>query len=768
MKHTARMALAATLAGSLSPSLPAATPPGIQWETIRIEDSQTDLLDVASNGAGRLVTVGNNGVIGFSDDHAAHWDSIDDHPNCDLTAVTWNGIRWVVAGGRPFEASVIMTSADCTAWTTCCLGGMPMLRTVAASPGTVVALGVYEAVARSTDLVSWTTEAPGTRDFNDVVWTGTRFVGVGSAGRVKTSPDGVAWTAQESNTTEDLTAVAWNGSALVAVGIDNTAMTPLVMRSTTGTSWDPVPLPGFPSVQARALAWTGSCFVATGGLGYMFTSPDGLAWTYHQVPSASGILAFTWDGSHLVGVGLGGLIVTTTDPTPETTADWTIQSHRDDLPTLRALAIGSVGAVRRTVVVGESGTVLSSDDEGATGGDQASGVSNNLLDVAATGLPSPLPRFIAVGSNGTIITSPDAVTWAHPASGTTNYLSGVTWFAPLSPIDPSLAIAVGDNGTILTSENGSTWTPRASGATAHLRDVANGSVLEGKPPVMTKRIVAVGLDGTILSSPGGGTWTPRTSGTTRALLAVANGNNLFVAVGASGTVLTSPDGIAWTVRSTGGSQYLQDIAWTGTQWVATASGGAIYTSPTASTWTRRHSSTARDLYAVLTLDSGRLMAAGDDGLVLTSDPAPDFADWIAVQSPPAGQDDPDDDPNHDGIDNLAAYALGIPAVAPTTSADRQALPLLVQPQPGHRMLLRLSTNHQSVGDLVYVIEQSTTLAPGSWTELLRHYPGQTCSSGSLNVTESQTSEFIIIEFPEAIGSRPACFARLRLDLLDPP
>ena len=762
------MALAATLAGGLPSSLSAATPPGIQWRTIRIEGSQTDLLDVASNGAGRLVAVGNNGVIGFSDDHAAHWDSVDDHPNCDLRGVTWNGTRWIAVGGRPSEASAIMTSADCISWTTCCLGSLPMLRTVAARPGMVVALGVYEGVARSTDLFSWTTEAPGTRNFNDVVWTGTQFVGVGSQGRVKTSPDGVAWTTQESDTTEDLMAVAWNGSALVAVGFDNTAVTPLVMRSTTGTSWNPVPLPGFPAVLLRAVAWTGSCFVATGGLGYMFTSPDGLVWDYHQVPSASGILAFTWDGSHLVGVGYGGLVVTTTDPTPETTADWTIHSYRDDLPTLRALALGSVGAVRRTVAVGDSGTVLSSDDEGDSGGDQSSGVSNSLLDVAVTGWSSPLPRFIAVGSNGTIITSPDAVTWAHPASGTTSYLSGATWFAPLFPIDPSLAIVVGDDGTILTSENGSTWTPRASGTTADLRDVANGTVIEGKPPLLTKRIVAVGLDGTILSSSGGGTWTPRTSGTTAHLLAVASGNNLFVAVGAWGTVLTSTDGIAWTVRSTGGSEYLQDVAWTGTQWVATASGGVIYTSPTAATWTRRHSSTARDLYAVTALDSGRLMAAGDDGLVLTSDPAPDFADWIAVQTPPAGEDDPDDDPNHDGIDNLTAYAFGIPAVAPTTSADRQALPLLVQPQPGKRMLLRLRPNHQDLGDLVHVVEQSTTLAPGSWTELLHHYPGQFCSSGQLPVTESDDSEFVFIEFPDAIGSRPACFARLRVDLQDPP
>lgn len=768
MKQSARIALAAMLAGSLPTSLPATTPPGILWETIRSEDSRFSLNDIAHNGAGRLVAVGDNGVIRFSNDHAVTWNYADDPPGCDLAAVTWNGTRWIAVGGRPFESSVIMTSSDCISWTTCCLGGLPMLGTVAASPAMVAALGESECVARSTDLISWTTEVPGTRNFQDIVWTGTRFVAVGNQGRVKTSPDGAEWTTRESGTTEDLMAVAWNGSTLVAVGFDNTALTPLVVVSSDGTSWERVPLPGFPAAMARAITWTGGCFVATGGSGYMFTSPDGRVWDHHQLMAIAGIHSLTWDGSHLIGVGRGGLVATTTDPTPETAADWTIRSHRDDVPVLHALALGSVGPVRRTVTVGDYGTVLSSDDEGATGGSQSSGVTNSLLDVAVTGWPGALPRFIAVGSNGTIISSTDAVTWTHPASGTTTNLHGATWFTPIEPLDPSIAITVGDDGTILTSENGTNWTPRASTTTADLRDVANGFVLEGKPPALTKRIVAVGFDGTILTSSGGSTWTLRSSGTIAHLLGVAWGNNKIVAVGAWGTVLTSSDGIDWTAHSTGGSQYLQDVAWTGTQWVATASGGVIYTSPNATTWTRRHTPTARDIYAVASLDSGRLMAAGDDGIVLVSDAAPDFADWIAAQSPPAGADDPGDDPNHDGIDNLAAYAFGIPAVAPTTAANRQGLPLLVQPQPGRRLLLRLGPNPQNLGDLVYVVEQSATLAPGSWTEVLRHFPGQACSAGSLNVTSSQTSEFVMVEFPEAIGSRPASFARVRIDLLSPP
>jgi hypothetical protein len=53
-------------------------------------------------------------------------------------------------------------------------------------------------------------------------------------------------------------------------------------------------------------------------------------------------------------------------------------------------------------------------------------------------------RFVAVGSGGTILTSPDGVKWTRRTSGTNNLLYGVTY-------GNGLFVAVGDRGTILTS-----------------------------------------------------------------------------------------------------------------------------------------------------------------------------------------------------------------------------------------------------------------------------------------------------------------------------
>ena len=52
--------------------------------------------------------------------------------------------------------------------------------------------------------------------------------------------------------------------------------------------------------------------------------------------------------------------------------------------------------------------------------------------------------LVAVGWDGTILTSPDGVSWMRRTSGTSNWLLGVTY-------GNGLFVAVGEDGTILTS-----------------------------------------------------------------------------------------------------------------------------------------------------------------------------------------------------------------------------------------------------------------------------------------------------------------------------
>ena len=131
--------------------------------------------------------------------------------------------------------------------------------------------------------------------------------------------------------------------------------------------------------------------------------------------------------------------------------------------------------------------------------------------------------LVAVGWDGTILTSPDGVSWTARASGTSNWLLGVAH-------GNGLFVAVGDGGAILTSRDGMSWTQRASGTSNWLSGVTYVNGL----------FVAVGLGGTILTSPNGVSWTARASGTGYSLSGVTYGNGLFMAVGEDGTILTSP------------------------------------------------------------------------------------------------------------------------------------------------------------------------------------------------------------------------------------
>ena len=88
-------------------------------------------------------------------------------------------------------------------------------------------------------------------------------------------------------------------------------------------------------------------------------------------------------------------------------------------------------------------------------------------------------------------------------------------------------VAVGDSGTILTSPDGVTWTIRSSGTSNSLYGVTYGN----------NTFVAVGYNGAILTSPDGVSWTTRFSGTSYGLYGITYGNGTFVAVGESGAIL---------------------------------------------------------------------------------------------------------------------------------------------------------------------------------------------------------------------------------------
>ncbi len=282
--------------------------------------------------------------------------------------------------------------------------------------------------------------------------------------------------------------------------------------------------------------------------------------------------------------------------------------------------------IARALLLGLVVLVLSGVTASALNWNQVpSGTSETLYDTTfAHGI------FVAVGSNGTILTSPSGGAWAAQSSGTTTILNGVASANGGGPPGSAEWVVVGHNGTVLYSPvaAANSWLPVPAGGlppglgAALLEQITYGG------PAGGKLYVAVGWGGTIITSPDGLTWSQPTSGTAANLADAEYGGGQFVVAGWGGTILTSPNGSAWTAQSSGTGANLYDLAHGSGTWVAVGAGGTILYSPNGVTWTAAASGTGLDLYDVI-FDGCRFVAAGAGGTILTS---PDGINWTPDSS----------------------------------------------------------------------------------------------------------------------------------------
>ncbi len=266
-----------------------------------------------------------------------------------------------------------------------------------------------------------------------------------------------------------------------------------------------------------------------------------------------------------------------------------------------------------------------------------SGTTANLWSVAFAA-----NQWVAVGEQGTILTSPDGTAWTARSSGfPTTWLVAVGYGA-------GTWTAVGENGLILTSADAITWTPRTSGTTARLNGVAYGG----------GRWMIVAESGELLTSTDSLAWTKLSPSTDRlrglifayGQFVITGDNGLvrttidatdyaakalpggffvesvtyarraFVAVGEDGYAITSSDATTWTTLASGTTAYLRGITFFNGQFIAVGTAGTIVTTPApGSTWTARASSSTATLTAVAASDVS-VVTVGSGGTILRSVP----------------------------------------------------------------------------------------------------------------------------------------------------
>ncbi|MFH1374853.1 MAG: Ig-like domain-containing protein [bacterium] len=254
-----------------------------------------------------------------------------------------------------------------------------------------------------------------------VTWTGSRFIAVGVAGTILTSPDGVTWTKQVSGTLHGLNDVSRSGDRVVAVGDVGE-----VLSSPDGIEWERSESPTRSSL--FAVTWTGKVFLAVGADGAILASEQGREWVSLYSQTYDWLYDVAVRGDLLAVCGHSGVI--------RTSRDGILWVPRES--GTRATLLGVTVTETVLAVVGHNGTILTSTD-GQVWVARQSQTSSHLGGLAWSG-----EMFATVGLGGIVLTSPEGINWTARISPTTADLTDLAWSG-------TRFVAVGYHGAIITS-----------------------------------------------------------------------------------------------------------------------------------------------------------------------------------------------------------------------------------------------------------------------------------------------------------------------------
>jgi hypothetical protein len=340
---------------------------GDHWQPATM-DIENPLIGVAGSATG-LVAVGFDGRILYSSD-GIRWDAATGAgagvPLPNLEGVSWGGDRFVAVAGW---TDSIVHSLDGEHWQEASLpDDLYGLRGVMWAGDRFVAVG--HSIGLSKDGVRWRgAHMPVHGYLAAVAWNGERHVAVGNEGLILYSNDGGWWSpAADSATAETLTGVAWNGERFVAVGHHGA-----IVHSSDGDHWQPASRPAVPFRAARpdddpsriyyyfsGIVWNGERFVAVGwggndNLGTVVHSSDGDSWELaadHDYLANEHFEAVAWSGERFVAVSyFTGTIMYSSDGDR-----WERATETATVDTLEDVTWGN----RRFVAVGRNGTIITS------------------------------------------------------------------------------------------------------------------------------------------------------------------------------------------------------------------------------------------------------------------------------------------------------------------------------------------------------------------------------------------------------------------------
>jgi hypothetical protein len=363
----------------------------------------------------------------------------------------------------------------------------------------------------SSNLTAWTEQTAGSIVVNTDIWNNT-FVGSGYNGEIVTSTGGVTWTKHETNNSQYMKQVAYNGSLYIAVGYGGTILT-----SSDLQTWSR-DYPIGTSADLWAVASNGSKLAAVGITNNILTSEDGKAWTSHPI-AANQLMDIAYGNGKFVGVGVGTQVYYSSDGDNWLTAD-----------------LGTTNYTLSSIVYGDG-------------------------------------QFVAVGSesgnytSGIVFTSPDGINWTvHSALDSGVFPSKVAYGA-------GVYVFAAQNSSQYASKDGVNWTKVGSVSGKSASDVR---FVNGKFYIpMNNAEIYVSSDPTTLSKLDELTWSIVQLNGFNSVNAIEYSDNIYVLVTFNGDIYSTTDFAVWTKRASFTAMTLKDVAVINGRFVAVGDKGII-------------------------------------------------------------------------------------------------------------------------------------------------------------------------------------------------
>jgi PKD repeat protein len=290
-----------------------------------------------------------------------------------------------------------------------------------------------------------------------------------------------------------------------------------------------------------------------------------------------------------------------------------------------------------------------------------------LRGIAASG-----NAYVAVGDNGAVMFSTDAVTWVPVSSGTTMTIWDVAWGGGRFVAGAGNVFSEPYGRATITSPDGQTWTNHGTAGLPYLSEISEIEYIDG-------RFIAGGWNAGIRESTNLGITFTATENSSRVIRGIASGNGTYLAVGnepgmgGADLNMVSADGKAWTAISTNPQNDRNDLIFFKNTFITVGDGGSI-------------------------LQSGTVSPA------LSA-----FETWALTHfpsSPPLSG--PNDDYDGDGVKNLVEYATG---TDPKSAASRATITTVKQ---GATLVLSIPRDPTATGVTISGTT-SSTLSTGGWS-----------------------------------------------------